>query len=192
MLIDSLSKLHHIEFEKIKESNFWNTQIEQERKIHKIHIYPARFPSLIAQKAFQYLESRRINIHRVVDIFCGCGTVAVESKRKGYDFWGCDINPVAVLISKVKTNSYNIELIKKLYNDIIFFVNKNKSKENFYLYANERLKYWYTENQYNELFIIKQAIENCIEEGKYKDLFLCIFSSILKATSKWLWSAPDF
>ena len=36
----------------------------------------------------------------------GAVTTAVEAKRKGKDFWGCDINPLATLIAQVKTHCY--------------------------------------------------------------------------------------
>ena len=60
-------------------------------------------------QALDLLASQEQNVHfnTVADVFCGCGTVALEAKRRGTAFWGCDINPVAVLIAKAKTNTYN-------------------------------------------------------------------------------------
>jgi len=177
--------LKKIDFLKIKENPFWNETTEKEVRIHKIHVYPAKFPSLIAQKAFEYAEKNNVPLETVADIFCGCGTVAVEAKRRGIKFWGCDINPVAVMISKAKTSNYDIQKVKAL-GDVIIdrFVNKEFSV--CYDNANERLKYWFYEAQYKDLAKLKNAIETETIDDEYRNLFICLFSSILKASSKWL------
>lgn len=185
-MITNLEDLEMINFEKIEENEFWNHNEQKELSIHKVHVYPAKFPSLIAQKAIEYCENNQYKINMVSDIFCGCGTVAVEAKRMGYDFYGCDLNPVAVMIAKVKSSSYEIETVKKYYKQVVEHYNKT-DKQDKYDVANDRLKYWYIKSQYNELYYLKESILDSIQqEEKYKELFLCVFSSILKATSKWL------
>lgn len=42
------------------------------------------------------------SIKTVLDPFVGSGTTALESKYLGLDFWGSDLNPLAVLLSKTK------------------------------------------------------------------------------------------
>lgn len=101
-----VDNIEAIDFEKIDIDPFWNVGSEREHKGHRIHTDPAKFPAFITQKAIQYSQNNGINIKRVADIFCGCGTVALEAKRLGIDFWGCDLNPTAVLISKAKSNTY--------------------------------------------------------------------------------------
>lgn len=165
----------------------WNYATSKELRMHNIHPYPAKFPAFIASKVFEYAKKEGVIINKVADIFCGCGTVSLESQLKNYDFWGCDINPVAVLIANVKSKNYSIKILEKYYN--IILENNNKvptSNQTLYLNANERLKYWFTPKSYNELYRLKQAIDGNVPKGKYRDAFLCIFSSILKPTSRWL------
>lgn len=184
-MITSIEELGLINFDEIEEDEFWNQGEQKELSIHKVHVYPAKFPSLIAQKAIEYCKKNKYNVEKVSDIFCGCGTVAVEAKRLGYDFYGCDLNPVAVMIASVKSASYEIASVEKYHTEIV----KKYSSigvQNKYETANERLKYWYVDSQYNELYCLKESILFCMKEEKYKELFLCIFSSILKATSRWL------
>jgi len=183
--IKTLRGLNRINFLNRKEDSFWNDLDEKEAKMHKIHIYPAKFPSLIAQKAFKYAKKNKLQLSRVADIFCGCGTVAVEAKRKGIDFWGCDINPVAVLISQAKCGNYDIEKVESLRDSVLASYRGNNFCPD-YQSANERIKYWFYEAQYNDLAKLKNAIETETEDDDYRKLFLCLFSSILKGTSKWL------
>lgn len=156
-------------------------------KMHSIHAYPAKFPAFLASAALDYAASERVNLNKVADVFCGCGTTALEAKERGVGFWGCDINPIATLISKVKSRDYNIKTLQTLYKKITIRANELKSTHtDHYCEASNRLKYWYSRDNYNALFYIYDAI--CMEtnKGKYRDAFMCIFSSILKITSKWL------
>ena len=164
----------------------WNFSNDAELVMHSIHTYPAKFPAFIAKKAFDYAEAEGVNITKVADIFCGCGTVALEAKTHGKDFWGCDINPVATLIAKVKSESYDIDEVKNYYQCIRDFYSNIELLDTVYENANDRLKYWFTQSSYVQLLRLKTAIEASVPKGKYLDAFHCLFSSILKSTSKWL------
>ena len=164
----------------------WNFSNDAELVMHSIHTYPAKFPAFIAKKAFDYAEAEGVNITKVADIFCGCGTVALEAKTHGKDFWGCDINPVATLIAKVKSESYDIDVVKNYYQCIRGFYSNIELLDTVYENANDRLKYWFTQSSYVQLLRLKTAIEAAVPKGKYLDAFHCLFSSILKSTSKWL------
>lgn len=164
----------------------WNFGNDDEYLMHTLHAYPAKFPAFIASKAFDYAEKEGVKIKCVSDIFCGCGTVALEAKIHGKNFWGCDISPVATLIAKTKSNTYNIKSVKKYYELIKKSIQEIVVSSNAYEDANERLKYWFKESSYIELLKIKTSIDMCVPNGKYKTAFLCLFSSILKASSRWL------
>lgn len=182
----AVDDLKQIEFEKIQEDAFWNIGDTHEFKMHRIHAYPAKFPSFITTKALQYAKNTGLEIKMIADVFCGCGTVAYEAKRNGIDFWGCDINPVATLIAKTKSQKYDEIILKNFYHQIEQKYN-NLASDDSYNTANERLKYWYFEKQYNELSKLKKIIEDEIPpKSEYESFFLCAFSNILKSTSKWL------
>ena len=68
---------------------------------HWIHWYPAkmfhRIPSI-------FLDTLRLPTQaKVLDPFCGSGTVLLEANLRGLGAIGIDINPLATLISRVKT-----------------------------------------------------------------------------------------
>ncbi len=163
----------------------WNVGDEPESKIHTIHAYPAKFPAFIAKKAISYATQKGVNISCISDIFCGCGTVAFEAKRQNIDFWGCDINPVATLIASVKSEEYNLSTLNKAYCAICNEYRHIKVPENEYFQANERLQYWFDQIHYNDLKRLLMAIDT-LPNTKYRRAFLCLFSSILKSTSRWL------
>lgn len=175
------------DFDSILVDSFWNIGEERELKIHRIHSYPARFPAFITTKALEYSNDQGLNPEWIADIFCGCGTVAFEARRNNINFWGCDINPVATMIARVKSRKFNPIRLKRYFDNIIISYLEGYDTKKCYENANSRLKYWYTREQYEELYKLKRAISDSIPiNSTYKGFFLCAFSNILKATSRWL------
>ena len=184
----NIKDINSINFDSIPVDTFWNTGNEIEMKMHRIHNYPAKFPAFITTKALAYAKKEGIRINRIADVFCGCGTVAYEAKRNNIDFWGCDINPVATMIAKAKSRKYQPWRLEQYYDSILsVFSSLVKKEHNYYRTANKRLKYWFTKRQYEELYILKEAINQAVPStSSYRLFFLCAFSNILKPTSRWL------
>jgi DNA modification methylase len=67
---------------------------------HGLYRYPARFSPELAAAA---VEAFTVAGEVVLDPFVGGGTSAVESLARGRRFVGFDINPLAVLLTRVKT-----------------------------------------------------------------------------------------
>ncbi|WP_244947476.1 class I SAM-dependent methyltransferase [Leptospira weilii] len=182
-MIEDVSKFN---FETVKIDPFWNLGSERELKAHRIHSYPAKFPAFIATKAFEFARSQNQNLDKVADIFCGCGTTAFEAARSGIDFWGCDINPVATMIAKAKSQKYQTYRLNKYKNEILKQA-KSIPFNKVEMINNERLRYWHTKKTLFELSRLKQAIHFCVpENSNYRLFFICAFSNILKASSLWL------
>lgn len=174
-------------FDNIGFDDFWNTGDIKESPLHKIHAYPAKFPAFITQKAIKYAENEGVHVHDIADIFCGCGTVALEACKSNIDFWGWDINPVAVLIAKAKSKSYNINEIIQIFNRIEIDYKSCLYDFGENTYINERIRHWYNMDVIHELYRLKKCIlKNTKEKSKYRMYYLCAFSNILKATSFWL------
>lgn len=172
--------------ENVSVDNEWNFSDDSEFLMHSIHAYPAKFPAFMASKAFDYANSENVNVEKVADIFCGCGTVALEAKLHGKHFWGCDINPVATLIAKTKSKDYKEDVLYKYYTQILNFSQQVTVPSQAYIKSNERLQYWFSENNYILLYKLYESILSNVPNGKYRSAFLCLFSSILKSSSKWL------
>ena len=173
--------------ESIPVDTFWNTGNEKESKMHRIHAYPAKFPSFITNKALEFAKREGVSANCLADIFCGCGTVAYEAKRHGIHFWGCDVNPVATMIARTKSAKYKAKRLKDYYESIIKEYDQLSNVQFFYENANERLKYWYESNQFEELSRLKMAIKKAIPiRSNYRLFFICAFSNILKSASRWL------
>lgn len=185
-----IENVFEMDFDKIDIDPFWNVGDEKEHTGHRIHAYPAKFPAFITQKALKYAENQSIEVSCIADVFCGCGTVAFEAKRYGIDFWGCDINPVAVLIAKAKSlrysagkHDYYVMNILQKYDDLYEIFTCGISD-------NGRISYWFSDENIKRLSLLKKCILEVVpEKSKYRNYFLCAFSNILKPTSRWLTKA---
>lgn len=184
-----INNWNSIDYDELNYNVRWDEdEVAHPLSMHTIHSYPAKFPSFLATEAFVYAEEEGVKCHKVSDIFCGCGTVALEAKMRDIAFWGCDINPVATLIARVKAADYEVDVVDELYKTILEYWNSDDLLEdNPYVVANERLKYWFVEEAYNSLYYLLKSIRYATEDNElYCDAFLCLFSSILKTCSKWL------
>jgi hypothetical protein len=173
-------------FNKIPETSSWNNEVKEELKMHKIHVYPAKFPSFLISKSLQYAARNGIEVNSIGDIFCGCGTTALEAKKNNKEFWGCDINPVATLIAKVKREKYLENTLDTHYENILSTYEAIVTKVPKDIATHQRLMYWFKSEQIQDLYRLLKAIKENVPKGKYQDFFLVAFSNILKRTSKWL------
>jgi len=153
---------------------------------HNFHTYPAKFiPQIPKSTILQLTKEGDI----VLDPFCGCGTTLVEAKLFNRHGIGVDLNPIAVLVSKAKTNKLNEADIKLIFSflnavekDILKYYNKEKIKLNYKIPEFYNRDHWFQENVLHELGIIKGYIKK-IEKPELKDFLFTAMSSIIVTVS---------
>ena len=167
--------------------SYWDYGDTAEDAIHRIHSYPAKFPAFITSKALDCAAEQGIVVNVVADVFCGCGTAAVEARKNGKHFWGCDINPLAALIAQVKTHHYRDSVLLRYYNQIRGEFNRTKLCQDDYVFIGDRITYWFETQNIEDLLRLDLAIRRCTPpRSRHRKFFLCAFSNILKPTSFWL------
>jgi methylase of polypeptide subunit release factors len=167
-------------------TGLWDKAETPEPKIHRIHGYPAKFPAFLATRALSYASDHGVDVQRVADIFCGCGTVAYEAQREGIDFWGCDLNPVATLIATVKSTAYKPDRLRSYMEAILSAYPSSSCETELSEQAIARLAYWYPSEQFASLAKLLNSIRATVPaRSSYLAAFLCAFSAILKQASLW-------
>ncbi|MBI5073163.1 DNA methyltransferase [Candidatus Woesearchaeota archaeon] len=153
---------------------------------HGFHTYPAMMIPQIAQRLIKDWGSKTAV---VLDPFMGSGTSLLEAKRHN-NFsiaYGVDINPLARLITKVKTTPINDTNLQreanKLLDEIrsekteIEFRQKSINKPNYY-----NIDFWFKSRVIQDLSIIKENIEK-IDDDDIQDFFKVVFSETVRNVS---------
>ena len=79
----------------------WNFDGQSNDEFANIHPYPAKFINSIPKSLIEQLGCP--DETAVMDPFCGCGTTLYESQAHGYQSVGIDLNPIACMISRIRT-----------------------------------------------------------------------------------------
>jgi DNA modification methylase len=165
---------------------------------HGYHRYPAKFiPQLVRRIIDQYSAPDE----KVGDPFLGSATTGIEALRARRYFYGSDIHPVALLISKAKCTAIEPQILSlawnKLENSLSAFLRIDRrtltaeeiehitSIPIAHASADERFAYWFPANHCKVLSLILESIQAFTEE-KIRIFFLCAFSNILRRCSIWL------
>ena len=149
---------------------------------HGIHTYTAKF---IPQIPRFFIEKYSKRGDTVLDPFAGSGTTLLESFILGRNSLGIDINPLAILISRVKTTPINPKKLKNSIKDLFKLLDK-KIKITYNVdFPNK--DYWFNESSIKDLNKIMSAIDflskNHKVNKKTKEFFLICFSSIIRKSS---------
>lgn len=154
--------------------------------VHGLHDYPARMIPQIAERLITSYAQER---DKVLDPFCGSGTILVECRLANRSAAGNDINPLAVLLSKVKSTPIGF---KKTGFDVANFLRKIEvehayAKKNgtlpeppVYLYKN--LLHWFKEPVARDLEFLYQTVEQ-VEDAEIQDFLKVVLSDTIFRTS---------
>ena len=144
------------------------------KHVHRLHPYMGKFiPQLVE------IFLRKFKPKLVYDPFCGSGTTLVEANALGIDSIGADISVFNVLLSKVKTDNYDIKLLDQEIHEILKRLAKykrefsNDEKVNkLFTTKNEYINEWFAEQTRKELLCYLRLIK----DYQYQDLLKIILS----------------
>jgi len=143
------------------DNNFWDFRKNSKRDyVHNLYSYPAMMVPKMIRELLNIVLVSQEKIDNILDPFCGAGTVLVEGMLKGKDVIGIDINPLSILISKVKTQPLNMDILNKkisnLYTNIDKYINGQETIDDItYFY---KINKWFKKEVIYELEVIKQSI----------------------------------
>lgn len=90
--------------ERASDDDFWSLKDRDRRdSAHCIFQYPAMMVPLVQRRLLASVLEAKPAIQSLYDPFVGSGTSLVSGMHFGLDVYGNDVNPLAVLISRVRT-----------------------------------------------------------------------------------------
>lgn len=162
---------------------------------HDFHRYSSKF---IPQIASNLIEPFSKKGETVLDVFTGSGTTLVESKILGRNSIGIDLNPLACLISKVKSTQIRETLLDKiirvLLNDIRDWIysERQSTQKQLYLCSKQSqqisiphfpfIEQWFQSQVLKELARITEGIKK-LDNQHVKEFTICALSAIIRSVS---------
>ena len=148
------------------------------RATHLIHTYPAK---LLPHIPYFFLNNNFLSQpgDNVLDPFCGSGTVLLEALLAERNAFGADSNPLARLITRVKTTSLDIDILKRSSSRLL---SRIKETPSYPTPDFNNIEYWFYPHVIRKLAAIKEAIDQT-RNKEIKDFFLVCFSNCTKKVS---------
>ena len=118
--------------------------------LHNVHSFPAKFPP---QLPYTFIKELTKENEIVLDPMMGSCTTLIEALRLKRVAYGCDIDPLSILIANAKLSSIDIEKIHRTGKSVLnnafknFSVNKSKIEKGILNYFDgkslEFINYWF-------------------------------------------------
>ena len=149
---------------------------------HGLHPYPARMIPQIAERLINRYSSPG---SVVLDPFCGSGTVLVESCRNQRNTIGNDINPLAVLLAKVKSKRMEPKRLNKAVSSFIKEVEEDYKKQASpdELPSFRNIRHWFKDFVIKDLSIILHRIKKVQDVDIRKFLEVCFSLTVLETSN---------
>jgi hypothetical protein len=156
--------------------------VSTKKYTHALHLYPARMHPEIARQIIQKYSKNKTDV--ILDPFMGSGGVLLEGILQGHESIGIDVNPFAVLLSKVKTTpiykNMHLTLTRILSNSSQDYLNGEYHLDS--LPNKLDVENWYNPDSLKILTTLKHNIYN-IRDVDVRDFFKICFSLTVRKSS---------
>lgn len=169
-LLDIKTELKAIEWDFIKSVN---------EPLHSIHSYPAKFIPEIPRALINILPMPKDTL--ILDPFCGSGVTLVEAQAQNIDSVGIDLNPIACLISSVKTQILPLDFLS-MAREVV--TNAIKTKKNNNIPNIPNLDHWFKRDIQQALANLNYEISKVADQSTQKALKFCLSSIIVKVSNQ--------
>jgi DNA modification methylase len=143
---------------------------------HWIHAYPAKMFHRIPQVILGQLPKEPQL--RILDPFCGSGTVLLEALVRGHQAIGIDVNPMARLISKVKVTPLSPDKVRRILPSLL-----QRSRDLVTrCEPDSTLDFWFKRSPRESLEAIIRGISDITSVAK-RDFFRVCLSSVVRKAS---------
>lgn len=147
-----------------------------DKQLHSVHPYPCKFPSSTV-RAYLAEPGRKI-----LDPFCGSGTTILEAAIHGNSVVGIDVNPIAVLISRAKLASLDVQDHLRL-SELVEEIGRVKNFANFDLPDFHGKEHWFSKGARQSFGLLRSHIDSLGRESEPWNVAATALSSLVNRFS---------
>lgn len=158
----------------------WNlSEARGNEGVHGLHPYPAKFIPEIPRRLLKLFPPKASEA--MLDPFCGSGTALVEALATGVDAIGVDVNPLACLISRVKTRPLPSDFDHES-SKVLSLARLRLRRNDFEIPKIPNLDHWFAPKVQRELAAIVSEI-NVVESLESREALQLALSRIVVEVS---------
>ena len=167
----------------LQSDNHWDYQGNNNSErdyVHGFCTYPAMMvPKMQREMLDVCLNNLQDHSLRLLDPFAGSGTILVEGMLRGLDIVGIDVNPLAILLCKVKTTILIPDILQQKTEQLLSWITTH---EHFTLHQFRGINKWFTEQAISDLSKIRSGIAT-EESIEYRRFFWASFCEVVRMVS---------
>lgn len=157
----------------------WDFAEAKATPFSSIHPYPAKFISEIPATLIDHLYGGQGGC--IFDPFCGSGVTLEEAQRRGYVSVGVDINPIACLISRVRTQPLDTSFLEVCKTIVTSCQNTNRTAR---IPDMPNIDHWFNSDVQQALALLKEEIDLYRDAAYHDALDFCFSSIVVKVSNQ--------
>lgn len=139
------------------DKEFWSFRKEKTRdQINSFFQYPAMMVPQMQERLVNAILDAAPDCHTLYEPFVGAGTVMLAAMKRGMDFTGQDINPLAILLCLAKHGPFFDEALREKRKEILSLIRSDRGSKIEAAFPN--LRKWFKDDVSLELSKIRRAI----------------------------------
>lgn len=151
---------------------------ERPHGVEAIHPYPAKFIGNLPRALMRALPPPKGTL--VFDPFAGSGTTLLEAQRLGHASVGVDLNPIACLISRVKTGPAPADLATKA-REIAAAAAKSRAKRTWDI---PNVDHWFKSDVQTAIVALLEKIGEIDDRVMYDALSMALSSILVRVSNQ--------
>jgi len=164
-----------------KDSDYWEFRDATGRvEAHSYYQYPAMMVPSMQRILLQTVLRLQNGLNDLVDPFAGSGTLVVEGMCEGLCVTAYDVNPLAVLLCRAKSEVFDATVLRKAGTQLLTAIGQDRSRKHEADFTNKRK--WFTEAAIIELSRIRRAIRE-IDNAASRRFFWVALAETVRTSS---------
>lgn len=172
--------INYIENKKQEEEAYWDFKnLNSKDSIYYTHSYPAKMVPDMQAELINIVLQNDPTIKNIFDPYMGSGTILIEGLCRNLNTIGIDINPLAYLMTLVRTTKISTSLLRLKSEELLDLINNTENVEDF---SFDGINKWFNEDIIHQLSKIRYCI---MQETDilYRRVFWLAFAEIVRLSN---------
>lgn len=177
---EQLQRIHQ-QLKSLKESKVLDGDgADKSENLHRLFMYPAMMVPATQYAVIQAVADTMPRGAWAIDPFMGSGTSLMSCMEFGFNVYGQDINPFAVMLTKAKVAHYDIDKLKTVCQNVIDTIRQDCNQTVDVSFTN--IDKWFNKDIQIELSKVRRAIQ-AVDEQTIRFFLWVIMSEVIRTGS---------